>query len=229
MNPRPTSKGQPVQWAAPDGALNLSENLPNGEQLIWQGQPERHALATRAMYLKYIAFYLVALIAARTGYLVVDGEPVATWSGMLIWQMLASALIMSLIVGLAAVYSRTTRYSLTNERLIIKTGAAITIHINLPLQQIIGADLREYSDGTGDITLQVSQADKLYWLLMWPNVRSWWVRPLRPVLRGLKDAPTVAHLLAGEVGKHANIERGDFNRKYPEIDDSKMPSVQATC
>jgi hypothetical protein len=181
------------------------------------------------MYLKYIAFYLVALIAARTGYLVVAGEPVATWSGMLIWQMLASAFVMLLIVGLAAVYSRTTRYSLTNERLIIKTGAAITIHINLPLQQIIGADLREYSDDTGDITLQVSQADKLYWLLMWPNVRSWWVRPLRPVLRGLKDAPTVAHLLAGEVGKHANIERGDFNRKYPEIDDAKMPSVQATC
>ena len=154
MNSGPTSKGQPVQWAASDGSLNLSENLPNGEQLIWQGQPERHALATRAMYLKYIAFYLVALIAARTGYLVVAGEPVATWSGMLIWQMLASAFVMLLIVGLAAVYSRTTRYSLTNERLIIKTGAAITIHINLPLQQIIGADLREYSDDTGDITLR---------------------------------------------------------------------------
>jgi hypothetical protein len=218
-----------VQEAAPDGGLSLSENLPNGEQLVWQGQPERRALATRAMYLKYIAFYLVALIAARTGYLILDGESVATWSGMLVWQVLASAFVMLLIVGLAAVYSRTTRYSLTNERLIIKTGAAITIHINLPLQQIIGADLREYSDDTGDITLQVSQADKLYWLLMWPNVRSWWVRPLRPVLRGLKDAPTVAHLLAGEVGKHANIERGDFNRKYPEIDDAKMPSVQATC
>ena len=229
MNSGPTSRGESVQEAAPDGALGLSENLPNGEQLVWQGQPERRALATRAMYLKYIAFYLVALIAARTGYLILDGESVATWSGMLVWQVLASAFVMLLIVGLAAVYSRTTRYSLTNERLIIKTGAAITIHINLPLQQIIGADLREYSDDTGDITLQVSQADKLYWLLMWPNVRSWWVRPLRPVLRGLKDAPTVAHLLAGEVGKHANIERGDFNRKYPDIDDTKMPSVHATC
>ena len=229
MNSGPTSKGQPVQWAAPDGALNLSENLPNGEQLIWQGQPERHALATRAMYLKYIAFYLAALIAARTGYLVVDGEPVATWSGMLIWQMLASAFVMLLIVGLAAVYSRTTRYSLTNERLIIKTGAAITIHINLPLQQIIGADLREYSDDTGDITLQVSQADKLYWLLMWPNVRSWWIRPLRPVLRGLRDAQAVAHLLVKEVGEQGNIELGDFNRKYPGVDDSTMPRQQATC
>ena len=229
MKSGPTSKGQPVQWAASDGSLNLSENLPNGEQLIWQGQPERHALATRAMYLKYIAFYLVVLIAARTGYLIMNGEPVATWSGMLIWQMLASALIMSLIVGLAAVYSRTTRYSLTNERLIIKTGAAITIHINLPLQQIIAADLREYSDGTGDITLQVSRAEKLYWLLIWPNVRSWWIRPLRPVLRGLKDAQAVAHLLVEEVGKHADIERGDFNRKYPVVDNATMPRQQATC
>ena len=229
MNSGPTSRGQPVQWAAPDGALNLSENLPNGEQLIWQGRPERHALATRAMYLKYIAFYLVVLIAARTGYLIMNGEPVATWSGMLVWQVLASAFVMLLIVGLATVYSRTTRYSLTNERLIIKTGAAITIHINLPLQQITAADLREYSDGTGDITLQVSRAEKLYWLLLWPNVRSWWIRPLRPVLRGLKDAQAVAHLLVEEVGKHADIERGDFNQKYPEIDDSNMPSVQATC
>ena len=229
MNSGPTSRGESVQGAAPDTPLILSENLPSGEQLIWQGRPERYALATRAMYLKFIAFYLVALIAARTGYLVVAGEPVATWSGMLIWQMLASAFVMLLIVGLATVYSRTTRYSLTNERLIIKTGAAITIHINLPLQQIIGADLREYSDDTGDITLQVSQADKLYWLLMWPNVRSWWVRPLRPVLRGLKDAQAVAHLLVEEVGKHADIERGDFNRKYPVVDNATMPRQQATC
>ena len=218
-----------MQEAAPDGALSLSENLPNGEQLVWQGRPERRALATRAMYLKYIAFYLVALIAARTGYLILDGESVATWSGMLVWQVLASAFVMLLIVGLAAVYSRTTRYSLTNERLIIKTGAAITIHINLPLQQIIAADLREYSDGTGDITLQVSRAEKLYWLLIWPNVRSWWIRPLRPVLRGLKDAQAVAHLLVEEVGKHADIERGDFNRKYPVVDNATMPRQQATC
>ena len=218
-----------MQEAAPDGGLSLSENLPNGEQLVWQGQPERRALATRAMYLKYIAFYLVALIAARTGYLILDGESVATWSGMLVWQVLASAFVMLLIVGLAAVYSKTTRYSLTNERLIIKTGAAITIHINLPLQQIIAADLREYSDGTGDITLQVSRAEKLYWLLIWPNVRSWWIRPLRPVLRGLKDAQAVAHLLVEEVGKHADIERGDFNRKYPVVDNATMPRQQATC
>ena len=229
MNSGPTSRGESVQEAAPDGALSLSENLPNGEQLVWQGRPERRALATRAMYLKYIAFYLVALIAARTGYLILDGESVATWSGMLVWQVLASAFVMLLIVGLAAVYSRTTRYSLTNERLIIKTGAAITIHINLPLQQIIAADLREYSDGTGDITLQVSRAEKLYWLLIWPNVRSWWIRPLRPVLRGLKDAQAVAHLLVEEVGKHADIERGDFNRKYPVVDNATMPRQQATC
>jgi len=229
MNSGPTSRGESVQEAAPDGGLSLSENLPNGEQLVWQGQPERRALATRAMYLKYIAFYLVALIAARTGYLILDGESVATWSGMLVWQVLASAFVMLLIVGLAAVYSRTTRYSLTNERLIIKTGAAITIHINLPLQQIIAADLREYSDGTGDITLQVSRAEKLYWLLIWPNVRSWWIRPLRPVLRGLKDAQAVAHLLVEEVGKHADIERGDFNRKYPVVDNATMPRQQATC
>ena len=229
MNSGSTSRGESVQEAAPDGALSLSENLPNGEQLVWQGQPERRALATRAMYLKYIAFYLVALIAARTGYLILDGESVATWSGMLVWQVLASAFVMLLIVGLAAVYSRTTRYSLTNERLIIKTGAAITIHINLPLQQIIAADLREYSDGTGDITLQVSRAEKLYWLLIWPNVRSWWIRPLRPVLRGLKDAQAVAHLLVEEVGKHADIERGDFNRKYPVVDNATTPRQQATC
>ena len=229
MNSGPTSKGESVQGTITDGALSLSENLPNGEKLIWQGHPEKRALATRAMYLKYIAFYLVVLIAARTGYLIMDGEPVATWSGMLVWQVLASAFVMLLIVGLATVYSRTTRYSLTNERLIIKTGAAITIHINLPLQQITAADLREYSDGTGDITLQVSRAEKLYWLLLWPNVRSWWIRPLRPVLRGLQDAQTVAHLLVKEVGEQGNIELGDFNQKYPGVDDSTIPRQQATC
>jgi hypothetical protein len=48
------------------------------------------------------------------------------------------------------------------------------------------------------------------------------------VLRGLKDVQTVAHFLVEKVGEHGNIELGDFNRKYPGVDDSTMPRQQAT-
>ena len=116
-----------VRGAAPLNDANLAENLPADEVLIWQGRPEANAIAVRAMYLWYVVAYLLGLVVLRTGYLVMGDAPISEWSALLAWQSLASLFIVGVIVGLSVLYGKTTIYSLTNRRLILRTGAAVPI------------------------------------------------------------------------------------------------------
>ena len=212
-----------VRGAAPLNDANLAENLPADEVLIWQGRPEANAIATRAMRLWYVVAYLLGLVVLRTGYLIMGGAPISEWSALLAWQSLASLFIVGLIAGLSALYGKTTIYSLTNRRLILRTGAAVPIHVNFPLEQIASADLKVFPDGTGDIALTLENSDKLYWLLLWPNVRSWWVRPLQPLLRGLRDFELAASALASAASAESDVSLGEVKCDYEDV------SVAATA
>ena len=143
--------------------------------------------------------------------------PISEWSALLAWQSLASLFIVGVIVGLSVLYGKTTIYSLTNRRLILRTGAAVPIHVNFPLEQIASADLKVFSDGTGDIALKLDSSDKLYWLLLWPNIRSWWVRPLQPLLRGLRDFELAASALASAASAESTVSLGRFKCDYEDV------------
>ena len=216
-----------VLGAAPLDESNVRNSLPEGECIVWEGRPEARAIATRAMFFNYIIIYLLGIAALRTGYLIAGDTSISTWSGLLAWQCLASLFVVAIICFLARTYSRTTTYTLTSRRLIIRTGAAIPIHVNLPLERLQSADLREFSDGTGDIALKVSSGDRLYWLLLWPNVRSWWIRPLQPLLRGLNEPHVAAAALASVMSSKADVELGDFSSNY-EASQNPTSALQST-
>ena len=223
MREAPKKEKQVVRGAAPLNDANLAESLPEDESLIWQGRPEPKAIALRAMYLWYVVAYLLVLVLLRTGFLVMSDAPMSEWSALLAWQLLASLFIVGIILGLAVLYGRSTVYTLTNRRLILRTGAAVPIHVNFPLEQIASADLKVFSDGTGDIALKLENSDKLYWLLLWPNVRSWWVRPLQPLLRGLRDFELAASALASAASAQSPVSFGEFKSDYGDV------SVAATA
>ena len=216
-----------VPGAAPLNDANLAESLPEDEMLIWQGRPEAKAIAIRAMYLWYVVAYLLGLALLRTGYLVMGDAPVSEWSALLAWQLLASLFVVGIILGLAAVYGKSTIYTLTNRRVILRTGAAVPIHVNFPLEQIASADLKVFSDGTGDIALKLENSDKLYWLLLWPNVRSWWVRPLQPLLRGLRDFELAASSLASAASDGSTVSMGEFKCDYADVSMGAIALPQA--
>ena len=159
----------------------------------------------------------------RTGYLVMSDAPISEWSALLAWQVLASLFIVGVLLGLSLVYGKSTIYTLTNRRVILRTGAAVQIHVNFPLEQIASADLQVFSDGTGDIALKLENSDRLYWLLLWPNVRSWWVRPLQPLLRGLRDFELAASALASAASAESAVSLGEVKCDYEDV------SVAATA
>ena len=170
--------------------------LPEGERLIWQGRPDARGIALRVFHLRLVVAYFAALFTTRVAIGAFGHQPwpdaVAAASGLAI--PLAAAV--AILCGLAFLYSRTTRYSVTNRRVLLQYGAVLPMTLNIPFRQVANAAVRKYPDGSGDLPLAVVSEQRLAFLLLWPHVRPWRLTRVEPMLRCVPDAPRVAVLLA---------------------------------
>jgi hypothetical protein len=87
-------------------------------------------------------------------------------------------------------------YTITSKRIVIRYGAAIQKHVNLPFRAIQAVGLRTAPDGTGDIVMTPEADRNLSYLLLWPHVRAGKRGRVEPVLRGIPDAAGAARVLA---------------------------------
>ena len=92
--------------------------------------------------------------------------------------------------------ARTTAYTLTDKRIVMRIGIVLTVAYNLPLKRIESADLHDAGSSCQDIALTLERGTRIAWLHLWPHVRPWRVANTQPMLRALPDAPAVAALLA---------------------------------
>ena len=100
----------------------IPAELPEGEVLLWQGSPEWRSFAVQAFHARKLALYfgiLLAWLAATAWY---DGRPAGEALVVLSSSALASLVCLALVTAVAWGYARTTIYSLTNRRLIIRHG-----------------------------------------------------------------------------------------------------------
>jgi len=180
----------------------LPENLPEGERIIWQGQPRVAAMAKRVFYVPQLTLYFGLLIAGHTIFRLMEGVAGAQVMGTLVWQSGLAGTVLLLLWWLSRSYARSVLYTLTSERLVIRSGVALPMMVNIPIEQLTAADLRLHRDGTGDILLQPSEDRKLYWVLLWPNVSPWYSRPVKPLLRGLENPQQAARAFASVAQEH---------------------------
>jgi len=102
------------------------------------------------------------------------------------------------LIGLAAVWllayttARTTAYTLTNKRVVMRLGIVLTVSFNLPLKQIASADVRMLDDGFGDITLSLKGSDRIAWVHLWPSVRPWKITKPEPTLRAIPQVQEIS-------------------------------------
>jgi hypothetical protein len=97
---------------------------------------------------------------------------------------------------LARWVARTTVYTVTDRRVVMRVGVVLTVTFNLPLRRIEGARLHLHGDGAGDIALVLDAEDRIGYLHLWPHVRPWRVTRTEPMLRAVPQAQAVARLLA---------------------------------
>ncbi|MBX9814723.1 MAG: hypothetical protein A4S12_05905 [Proteobacteria bacterium SG_bin5] len=168
----------------------LPGRLPPGERVLWQGQPRFSVLARSAFHTGAVAVYFAALVAVA----LIGGAP----TGALL-TILAGAAGVGLLYLLAWVCARTTRYTLTNKRLVLRIGMAVPKCINLPLAQIAAVDFRARAGGTGDLVIRLARPRGIGYALLWPHARAWRYNNPQPMLRAVPDAAKVGMLVARTV------------------------------
>lgn len=179
----------------------LPDTLPPDETLIWRGEPDFRIMARRVFHLRTISLYVALLLAAHMGLQWYGG---GDFVGVLLgssWMIALGLAAIGIVALLAWAYTRTTVYTLTDKRLVLRFGVAIPMMVNLPLAIVGAADLRRYSDGSGDITLTLSQKKKLSYTLLWPNIKPSQFRPVVPAMRCLANVDEAAAALASVVGE----------------------------
>ena len=184
----------------------LPEALPEGEVQRWQGSPSAWLLARQALHIDLVLAYFGALLTWRGVASWYDGASLGgtllAMAGMLPLIVLA----LGLLAGIAWLMARTTVYTITNRRVVMRVGVVLSITFNLPFAQIASAGWRPRGQG-GEIVLSLSGTDRIAYLHLWPHARPWHLRRTEPMLRALADAPAVAKLLAEELQKAATARQ----------------------
>ena len=174
----------------------LPGRLPVGETMLWQGSPDWKRLALSAFHARGVALYFAALI--------VFGAVQGAWSG--VGLTLVAALAGLGLIALGAWGSaRTTLYTITNKRVVLRIGIALPKCVNLPLSLIESADLRLHPDGTGDVPLKVTGTQSVGYLALWPHARPWKLATPQPMLRCVPDAQAVTETLTRACGTRLDV------------------------
>lgn len=176
----------------------LPGELPQGETLLWQGSPDWRLLARSAFFTRIVGLYFAALVALA----IYNGS-----TGGVIATAIAGVLGVSLLMLYAWAVARTTVYTLTSKRVVLRIGVALNMCINLPLAKIGGANLRPLGPVEGDLALQLIGPHTLGYLVLWPHARPWKLGHPEPMLRALPDAAVVGERLARAVAAIAPVDR----------------------
>ncbi|SDZ47939.1 PH domain-containing protein [Jannaschia faecimaris] len=174
----------------------LPEALPDGEVILWQGSPDPKRLAREAWKLNWILGYFAVLAVWRVMASAAD-YPITQALLHAVPFVVAGALAAGIVSVLAWVQARATVYTLTNRRVAMRIGAALTMTLNLPYVCITNAHLALRKSGHGNIAFDLSgDGTRISYLMSWPHVRPWRIAPAQPCLRAIPDAATVAKIFA---------------------------------
>jgi len=179
----------------------LPERLPPGEHMLWQGAPSWWQLAKDVFHIRAVGIYFAGLMAWRGLYRFGDtgGDERAVMAAVL--SLLPVALAgLGLLALLAWLSSRTTVYTITNRRLVLRIGVALPTAINIPFRLIGAAGFRPRTGGSGDIPLTLIGDERIAFSPLWPHVRPWRFNHPQPMLRAIPEAAAVASLLSAALG-----------------------------
>lgn len=209
----------------------LPENLPEGESLLWQGSPDAFSIARHALFGGAVLFYFVALsaYAVMAGY--TDGlTGLAAWSRG-VNALIIGAVALGIIALLGRLVERTTLYTITNKRVVMRVGIAIPMTLNVPFHKIETAGVKLYRDGTGDIALTPSETLPVTYVHLWPHARAWHLGRPQPALRSLPDATRAGEILvkamlaAGVKGESHAIAPATAPSRTHDVPGGPMPAA----
>ncbi|MEN0002027.1 MAG: photosynthetic complex putative assembly protein PuhB [Pseudomonadota bacterium] len=217
-----------VGYVAPDyeneAVPGLPGPLPEGEHMVWQGSPSARRMAQQALKMRWIVGYFALL----TAWLLVSGLYLGRTAESIIMSMLIMSLAGALVAGflwlIARSVARSTIYTITSKRIVMRYGIVLPTAFNLPYSEFEAVDARVNVDGSGDIALRLKEPNRLAWLVFWPHVRGFRMARTEPQLTGLDDAATPAEHLKTQLSVYlARNHRADELQSVAHVTDETLP------
>jgi len=150
----------------------LPEHLPRGEVILWQGRPHWWHLTVASMNLWWVIGYFGLLTLWRF-VTVMDVVPFDRAVAVSLPFVVIGAVVALLFIIVGIIQSRATVYTITNKRVAMRVGAALTVTLNIPFTQIENAALAKRANGFGNIALETKGGTKFSFLVLWPHARPW--------------------------------------------------------
>lgn len=195
----------------------LPELLPEGEVILWQGRPNWLRLAVESLNLWWVIGYF-GLLAAWRFLTVIDYMPLVTAFSASIPFLFVAAFVGLLLCGVGYIQAKATLYTITNRRVAMRIGAALTVTLNLPFTKIDNAAVEIKRGGFGNIAFETSGDTKFSYFVLWPHARSWYFGKPQPTLKCIPDIEKVSSIL-GEAAKSRIIEKDNHTQpSAPRVD-----------
>jgi hypothetical protein len=173
----------------------LPEQLPAGERILWQGAPSWWQLAKSVFHIRAVALYFAVLMLWRGSVHWHDPQHAVAATLAALSLLPVCAFGLGLLAMLAWLSSRTSVYTVTNRRVVMRIGVALPTAINIPFKVIESAGVAINDTGAADIPLALTATARIPYSTLWPHARPWRLRNPEPMLRGIPDGVRVAGLL----------------------------------
>ncbi len=185
-----------------NGIKGLPESPPEGEEIVWQGEPKWSALSIRLFRVRLVLVYF-GLLVGFTAFISEATRPeiLATF----VWQLTLAGLAALILIGLAWLYATTTVYTVTDKRLVLEFGVAFTMSLNIPWDLVESAATKTFSDGTADVVICLQQGNAISYVTLWPFARPWHFLKVQPMLRGVEDHAGLAQTIANIVDESNSV------------------------
>jgi hypothetical protein len=193
----------------------LPEKLPAGEDILWQGAPSWWELAKSVFHIRAVALYFAVLMVWRGSVHINDPHHAVAAVLAALSLLPICSLGLGMLALLAWLSSRTSVYTITNRRIVMRVGVALPTAINIPFSAIESAGVVVNRAGAAYIPLSLTDATRIPYSTLWPHARPWRFNKPQPMLRGVPDGAKVAKLL--DLALHAT---------FPAASSSVMPSCE---
>lgn len=173
----------------------LPELPPRGEVILWQGRPNWFRLTVESLNLWWVVAYFAVLTAWRF-ITVIDVFSFGRAIIMTLPFVIMTLIVVLLLMLVGFIQARATVYTITNRRVAMRIGAALTVTLNIPYTQIENAAVSVGKASCGNIALETKGDSKFSYLVLWPHIRSWKISKPEPTLKAIPDVQSVAQILA---------------------------------
>lgn len=199
---------------------NILEAIPDGESILWKGKPSFWGFSWHFFGLKLIAIYLMILSVVFAARLTVTDFYTAFAFDFLPF-LLSGILASCILMALAGIQSQSSVYIITENRVIIKSGAALSFLISMPFKKIKAVNLQKRNGSLGTISFELNAGKRVPYISCWPSVRPWKFKNTEPAFSCIENVDEVATILrksvmAGTIGLQVPTSESDLKSQVEQ-------------